>query len=293
MQLTLNAPASGYLQQHSGLVVLAPPDAIGVENFSQVEEDPLAHRNLFESMQRFRGRIALEEGAIHRDRLTSDGRHAMNIDRLAWHLVLLNHGTVAGAMRYVHYPNTISYGDLLVRQTWLAHTPEWGFDVQLAVESTLSEARQRQMHFGEPGGWVLSSDLRHGRDAIRLALGCFALAQRLGGAVGICSATHKNHSAKMLRRLGGERLGTATRPLPVFHEPQYDCDMELLRFDSSVVTPSYQGFVDELAWSLANSVPVLTDAVDPVSVTKTGLRNLSVAINRHQSVRQEQRVPAT
>ena len=288
MQLTLNAPTSGYLQQHNGLVVLAPSDTFEVESFSQVEVGPLAHRNLFDSMQRFRGQIALEEGAIHRGHLTSDGRHDMSIDHLAWHLILLDHGAVAGAIRYVEYPNTISYGDLLVRQTWLAHTPEWGFDVRMAVESTLCEARRRNVHFGEPGGWVLSSALRHRRDAIRLALGCFALAEHLGSALCVCTASHKNHSATMLRRLGGMRLGTSAGPLPVFHEPQYQCAMELLRFDSSVVAHPYRGLVDELAWSLANSIPVLSGVKDRVG----GLSNLAVAINRHQQASQAQGVPA-
>ena len=263
-------------KRQTQLVVLAPAET-GDSTFENVQVEPQVHRMLLNRMQRFRAQIALDEAAIRRDQLTADGRHDLEVDHRSWHLVLTENERVVGSMRYAAYANTTAYSDLQVRQSWLARTPDLGFDLKHAVEATLEEARRREVHFGEPGGWVLAPELRNTREAIRLALGAFALAWNLGGAVGLCTATQKNNSAAMLRRLGGRPLRTAQGELPAYFEPHYGCEMEVLRFDSWSVNPTYQSAINELSSMLSSDVPVI--AAGPIA----GLGRLAAAVNSYQT----------
>jgi hypothetical protein len=112
------------------------------------------------------------------------------------------------------------------------------------------------MAFLEMGGWALNEALRHSTEAARLVMGAFAFGQLIGGAVGIATATIRNHSATMLRRIGGRALVHAGTGLPVYFDPQYRCEMELLRFDSASYAIRYRRRVEELRSHL-QSAPVL------------------------------------
>src|SRR5271155_3465538 len=94
--------------------------------FARVVVDDGEHQRLLGDIQRFRGRIALEENAINPWQLTSDGRHVQPADDCGIHLVGTdNDGNVVSCMRYLPHPNTAHWTDLRVFYTPLASDQEW------------------------------------------------------------------------------------------------------------------------------------------------------------------------
>ena len=83
-------------------------------------------------------------------------------------------------------------------------------------------------------------------EAMNIALSTFALAQSIGGAIGLTTATVRNCSSRILRKIGGRSLGLPGCPLPSYFDPQYGCEMELLRFDSNAPNPKYQTRIDDI-----------------------------------------------
>lgn len=245
------------------LLLLAPGAGPGLASFEpsrfrNVVTDGHWRRDLLAAMQRFRGTIALEEGAVKASQLTPDGRHEMEGDHQAWHLLLCQGQEIVGCMRSVWYCPTVRATDLLVWRGALARSAEWGFSLRAAVEQQLAGARSRGVHFSEPGGWVVAPRHRGTMGAIRLALSGFALAGILGHAVGVLTATRKHHSAAMLRRLGGKPLSFGGTTLPAYYEPHYDCDIEILSFDTAHVRNCYDGTVREIRNRIRQSCTIVT-----------------------------------
>jgi hypothetical protein len=245
------------------LVVLAPSAGAGLAafdpgRFRHAVADPHGRRDLLAAMQRFRGSIALEEGAAKPEQLTADGRHEMEGDAQAWHLLLRVGQEIVGCMRSVWYRPTVRATDLLVWRGALARSTEWGFSLRAAVEQQLAAARSLGVMFSEPGGWVMAPHFRGTTGAIRLALSGFALAGLLGNAVGVYTATRKHHSAAMLRRLGGTPLAFGGTLLPAYYEPHFDCEIEILRFDTARIQPVFEKTVRQLRQQIARRCTVLT-----------------------------------
>jgi len=68
----------------------------------------------------------------------------------------------------------------------------------------------------------------------------------IGGAIGCCTATFRNSSAAMLRRVGGRSLEYNNEPIPPYNDPNYGCKMEALRFHFQEFDPRYQKTVDSI-----------------------------------------------
>jgi hypothetical protein len=133
-------------------VVLAPSQASTPERFENVACDPGLHEQLLGSMQRLRGALYLEEGAIQRSQLSFDGRHRQPVDQRAWQLLAVNkEGEVSGCARYMAHPNTASFSQLDVQRSALANSGEWGSKLRAAVESEIELARKRGVAYVEVG----------------------------------------------------------------------------------------------------------------------------------------------
>jgi hypothetical protein len=199
-------------------------------------------------MQRLRAKLYLEDGAIQASDVSSDGCHRLAADSYAWHLLSLDSlGRVRGCSRYIAYPNTVSFSELGVRKAALSRSREWGLALRAALVSEVSHARARGLSFVEVGGWALDPSVRGTKEALRVALGTYSLARILGGCIGITTATDRHCSAGILRRIGGRPLRCGSVELPIYFDPQYGCEMELLRFDSTELNPRYESFVTELS----------------------------------------------
>lgn len=239
------------------LLVLAPPHASVPPVFRNRQYDALRHEELLAEMQRLRGNVYVEDGAIGPHELSAGGRHRLETDEDSWHLLALDQtGAVTGCARYRAHRNSAGFRDLWVRNSALAQSPIWGRQFLSAVESQIHQARRRNISYAEVGGWATAPERRYTTDALRVALATYSLAQLLGGCIGITTATVKHCSSAILRRIGGRSLESPAGTLPSYYDPAYKCEMEVLGFDSASPTPKYLPIIGELRSGL-RTVPVV------------------------------------
>jgi hypothetical protein len=103
----------------------------------------------------------------------------------------------------------------------------------------------------------------------------FAWSQVIGGCLGLSMATHRNGSASILRRIGGRPLEWNGQALPPYYDPQYKCDMEMIRFDSRIPSAKYQSAIDEIR----SQIP----AMQVIGTGKPQSRPWHVFVNHTQS----------
>jgi hypothetical protein len=226
------------------------------------------HSHWLNEVQRVRGRIYLEDGALKASQLTADGRHVQATDYDSWHLLVVDgNGEVQGCARYRHLIGNIGFDDLGVRESWLAQCEQWGSSLRAAVQSEIARAKQGGMAFSEVGGWAIVPEKRCTTEALGIAMATYSLAQLLGGCVGISTATQRHRSSAILRRIGGRSLECGGTELPSYYDPQYRCQMEVLRFDSNLPDPSCQRWVEQLRKLLGEvAVVVGREPVESLSV---------------------------
>jgi hypothetical protein len=239
-------------------VILAPPLSVIPESFRRIGRDKVGFESHLAAMQRVRGQLYLADGAITESQLLA-GRHRMPGDAQSWHILMLSESdTVEGCMRYRLHPSNVSYSDLHVSHSSLSHCDRWGAKLRKSVQVEMSQARAEGLSYSEIGGWALAPQLRCTTEGLRLVLATYALAQLLGDALGICTATMRNGSAGMLRRIGGRPLLAGQTEIPGYFEPQYNCEMEALRFDSRLLNRRYSDWVDDMRAELMTA-PVLCE----------------------------------
>src|SRR5947208_7692331 len=108
--------------------VVLPPSKLRVPGiFRNVKVSNRRHDELFAEMQRFRGSVYVEDGAIANSDLTSDGRHRMSIDEDSWHVLSLDSdGRVVACLRYLDETHASDFDDLWVRHAALSGCPKLG-----------------------------------------------------------------------------------------------------------------------------------------------------------------------
>lgn len=239
------------------LVLLAPPDLAVPDQFSTCHFDLERHDEFLQDVQRFRGSIYCEDGAIARHQLSADGRHLTPEDEHAWHLVLMDReGGIAACAWYREYDNQVFFDRLRVKHCALAQSPEWREPLWNAVETHIADARRQGLRYAELGGWAVAPERRSSTETLLLALATYGLSRISGGALGITTATIRHRSSSLLCRLGGEPLQIEGTVLPPYYDSQYDCVMEILRFDSRTPNVRYRGLVEQLHGKLLET-PVI------------------------------------
>jgi len=247
------------------LVLLPPADETVPGSFHNIHVEDYRYDELLAEMQRFRGGVYLRDKAIDSSDLTADGRHQLEIDESSWHLLTVDsNGQVCGCARYLPHGNNISFQQLWMRDAALATDSAWGNKLRSAVASELRRARENGIPYVEVGGWAISEERRWSCDALRLALSTFGLARCLGGCLGITTATVKHSSSSILRRMGGRPLAIDGEELPAYYDPRYDCEMEILRFDSRYPDAKYRVWIKDIAENLTN-VPVFSRGIQSFS----------------------------
>jgi hypothetical protein len=231
----------------SELVLLAPEPGVVPVSFKRTYPDWHRYAGLLAKVQRLRGSVYLEDGAIAAAQLTSDGRYVQAVDRESWHLLALDpHGQVRGCARYRHHSGGVDFYHLGVRNSAIARCPRYGGHLRASVEREIGEAARRGIGFAEVGGWAIAPENRFTIEALRIALGAYGLAQILGGCLGITTATVRHRSSTILRRIGGRSLESSGVVLPPYYDPQYGCQMEVLRFDAGEPDAAYRSCVEAL-----------------------------------------------
>jgi hypothetical protein len=241
------------------LVLVAPPAIKLPQYFKNVTIDGRRRRELVAEMQRLRGSIYLHDGALQHEQLSPDGTHQTPEDQRSWHLLMLDKGQrVSSCVWYLEHDNTISAEQLRVKHCPLAQQEAWQTRLRHAVESELARARSARLRYAEVGGWAVSKRSRCTSEGLLLALGAYSLGRILGGALGLTTATTRHSSSTILRRLGGSPLEVGGLHVPSYYDSKYDCEMELLRFDSRRVDAKYVGLVELLRKKLAHVSVIAT-----------------------------------
>jgi hypothetical protein len=239
------------------------------------------HRLLAEA-QRLRGRVYVLDGAMDSRGLSPDGRHIQRADDLSWHLLAVDKSDrVAACIRYFARSPRISFSDLSVSQSAIARSPEWGPKVRAAVEAELDRATLRGLSYVEIGGWAVSPEWRFTSGAVKMLLSVYALARLTGGALGLSGATTRHHSSSILKRVGGSPLMAGNEEIRSYFDPQYNCQMELLRFDSNSPNPKYAAGIQECGKAIVEA-PLLFPAYS--ETYSNDLLALHLAVNKeHES----------
>lgn len=273
----MNSAVKSILTRVSGpdasvVVVLPPITARVPRQFRNVISDSTAYHSILGQLQSFRGRIYLEDGAITPQELTPDGRHVLPIDKQSWHVLSVDKmGAVTGCLRFLEESSATRFEDLWLRSAAVARCPASGLKVRKAVEDEMTRARDERLRFGEVGGWAISKDRRYGSEALRIVLSTYALLQLLGGCIGLATATVRHGSAEILKKIGLSSLCAEDTSLGSYYEPQYDCLMEMLRFDSRRANRRFVGWIEELRSHMAGaSVIACGDAVPAFSLWRAG-----------------------
>jgi len=226
------------------LVLLAPPETHLPPVFSNVDVDFERHEQFVREVQRFRGRIYLEDGAVDRNQLSADGLHQTPEDEKSWHLLMLNgEGRISACAWYRQHDNRVYFDRLRVRHCPLATATSWRDKLWKAVESEIACARRDGLHYAELGGWAVAKESRFSAEALVLAVATYSLSRIGGGALGITTATVRHRSAAILKRLGGRSLEVDGLTVPPYYDPNYRCIMELLRFDSREPTTQFTDLI--------------------------------------------------
>ena len=233
-------------------LLLAPLSA-RVECFKgEIIHSEQSYDHFLEEMQRLRGRIYLQDGAVKASDLGPDGRHISPFDTESWHLLTVSSSNrVLGCARFQQHSNSVFYNQLGVRHSSIARSNEWGSKMRSSIHAELESARLAGFSYVEVGGWALSEELWGSTEALHGALAIFAWSRLLGGALGIATATERNNSASILRRLGGRSLQWEGESLPSYYDRRYSCFMEVLRFDSRSPNPKYSETIELLLSRLA------------------------------------------
>jgi len=217
-------------------------------------------------MQRLRGKVYLKDGAIKEWDLTSDGRHKQLADPESWHVLSVDYrDNVFGCARLRPYSFPFEYKHLAVAHSEIASMPEWRTRLERAVRAEIARAQAAGFSFVEAGGWALAEEVRCSTEALRIALTMYGLGQMLGGCIGLTTATLRHGSSLILRRIGGELLSDGDNPIPRYFDSRYNCDMEILRFNSSAPNPRYREWAEQVASDLVE-IPVVGAARVPQSV---------------------------
>ena len=279
MHLTTSLPSP---VRADSLVLLAPSTAVVPNHFADVDVDAQRHATLLTGLQRLRGEVYLSDQAIGTSQL-QDGCHVQASDASSWHIVSVQgDGSVAACARLrTHEPDATPEA-LGVWSSALAHSDAWSGKLRQALDADMRLARLRDVLYVEAGGWAVGPEFRGTTMAITTAMTTYALGYSLGGFVGLTTATVRHCSSRMMRKLGGHSFSVAGEAVPTYFDPQYGCDMELLRFDSAVTSRRYSTLLGQVVRTLQH-MPVVcaTRAVDHGGQLMQPFRSLAAVADRH------------
>jgi hypothetical protein len=239
------------------LVLLAPSNVAVPHVFQRVETDWSEHRERLREVQRLRGDIYFTDGAVQRQDLSADGLHQTPEDEKSWHLAMIGkEGEVTACVWYLAHSNTTSPTKLRSAHSPAGRRRESCEVFWKALNLELSRAREHGLGYVEIGGWAVTKESRCTSEGLVLALAAYGLGRILGGALGVTTATVRHSSSTILRHLGGSRLEADGVEVAPYFDPKYQCEMELLRFDSRRPNAKYADLIELLKEKLADALVI-------------------------------------
>lgn len=256
------------------MLLLAPPGARVPSFFSNVTADDAEHSDLVASVQGLRGSVYLKDGAVTHDDLSAEGLHQTAEDARSWHLLMRNkEGGLSACIWYLEHATLPAFQQLRAHHSPLSQSRDWHDRVRRAVAAEVALARLERVRYSEVGGWAVSEESRGTAEGVMMILATFGLSRALGGALGLATATVRHSSAAILQRLGLSRLDG----IPSYYDPHYDCEMELLRFDTRRSSPKYHGAIEMLKQRLSTVPVILSEDATLMATAASGSQTVSVS----------------
>jgi hypothetical protein len=100
--------------------------------------------------------------------------------------------------------------------------------------------------------------------------------------MGVSTATERNGSASILKRLGGRSLEWSGNAIPPYYDPRYGCQMQMLRFDSRFPNPRYEEAVQDILRMLTDVPVVCGDELAP-QIAPREFRRAPQPLHAHQA----------
>jgi hypothetical protein len=266
------------IRKQARFVVLPPSSStLDIPSvFRNVQADGDRYDELFAAMQRFRGNIYRADGAIPASALTSDGRHKVPIDEESWHVLSIDgQGQIVACLRYLDESHADSFHHLWVKHAAISRCPAMGWKFRSEVENRLRRTRHEGIGFGEVGGWAVAEGHRGTVEPLRIILATYGLLELLGGCSGLATATFRHSSATILQRIGLTSILAGGEEMAPYYDPSYQCQMQVLQFDSRNPAEKYRPMVRELAGMLTMAPVVRRESF--VSSLKGVFRGFDVA----------------
>jgi predicted GNAT family N-acyltransferase len=218
------------------------------------QNEPDLQRATLEEMQRFRGKVYLDNQVIPAQALDERGRHFSAFDFVCWHFLMRKgDGRLCGCIRARLHTVGNDCDDFALHEMINRLEANQKRRYANAVQSFLENAYRQERPLLEVGGWAVDRGFRNSMAAPLLTLACYALAQLLGNCLVLASAGNVNGSANILRRFGGLPLQEGESNLPSFFDAHHNCDIDILAFDCFLIPPKYQATVDEVRRFLRQS----------------------------------------
>jgi hypothetical protein len=238
------------------LVILPPPAEAVPEALKRLTVNPAQRSEMLREVQRLRGRIYVQDGAIQTHELTPDGRHETSEDDRSWHLVMLDrqHGQPSACLWYLEHQAAASIQDLRIHKSPPATDPALCDALVESVAEQIAQARDLGIPYSEVGGWATERFDRCSSDGLLLILATYGLSRIVSaGALGVTTATIRHSSAAILKRLGLSYFPVGKSRVPPYFDPRYQCQMELLRFDTRAANPRFETHIDQLMEQMYDS----------------------------------------
>ena len=242
-------------RSQSRFAILTPASLSVPMVFRNVDANKGRHDELLSGMQRLRGRAYEMDGAVNRSELTADWRHKLSIDEHSWHVLSLDaNGAVIACLRYLEETHASGFEALRVRQAALSWCPVQGSRFLPGGRKGGSGGPQQLHRLRRSGrlGGARRLPLGLKLNLCGIVLATYALLQLLGGSMpasqlrpsGTLPPLSCSASVLLALQSDGEEIAP-------YHDPQYGCLMQILRFDSRFPNPRYRasvaGFVKDLA----------------------------------------------
>lgn len=207
---------------------------------------PPDYERVLSGVQRLRGSRYLADGAISAQALDDRGQHVTAEDEKSYHIVLCN-GDVEGCLRVQLHPRPgLHVEEYRVYDLVRRMSGDLRGKYHAAMEEFIQTWRLNDYEVGECGGWAASNRYKANLATLALPLAGWSLSRILTRQIWIASATERNGSAEMLKRIGGWRLKLGGEELPHFYDAAYNCHMELLCFNSEILNPKFEQDVTDL-----------------------------------------------
>jgi hypothetical protein len=226
------------------LGVIAPQGAAVPAVFRNVSSEPDLYRSMIELIQEFRGDVYLQDGAIPASDLDTEGRHRSAYDERSWHFFTFDPEMhVTSCLRLIPYTARVHATDLRLNEVIERMPPALQDKYRSAVDQFIERA---QLGLAESGGWAIRKDLRTSSKAMVLAASGWSLGQLLGDYLCLSSSTTRHHTVDLLLRLGAFALEDQGCPLPTFFDSHYQCELQILGFDSRHPAEEFARTVEDI-----------------------------------------------